>query len=109
MLVLMVIAMVTAPIRNCCCVFSKVFVLLFDRHCGISDPSWCELKHFIDFLNSQLQDCEESYYTNAANVDDQWMQGTMRGFKSFVVRFMVTMSRVRPLFCHILCLFFPSF
>ncbi|XP_020912940.1 E3 ubiquitin-protein ligase rnf213-alpha isoform X2 [Exaiptasia diaphana] len=63
------------------------------RYCGISDPSWSELKHFIDFLNSQLHDCEQSYFTNPANFDDQWMHGTLQGLKSFVVRFMITMSR----------------
>jgi hypothetical protein len=103
------------PLRNCnhchqgcriknkktLSLYSKYFfikylqtVLCIDRYCGIRDPSWSELKHFVDFLNSQVKDCEKSIYCKAENVDDKWMQGTLKGFKSFVVRFMVTMSRV---------------
>lgn len=76
---------------------SKMYnnIVWFDRYCGIRDPSWSELKHFVDFLNSQLQDCEENIFCNPDNVDDSWMQGTLKGFTSFVIRFMVTMSRVR--------------
>lgn len=60
----------------------------------MTDPSWSELKHFVDFLNSQLQDSEESTYCKPENVDDWWMRGTLAGFTSFVINFMVTMSRV---------------
>ncbi|KAJ7339548.1 hypothetical protein OS493_005948 [Desmophyllum pertusum] len=62
------------------------------RNCGIEDPSWAELRHFVNFLNSQLQACEESSFCNMELVGD-----TLEGFRSFVVRFMILMSRVRVL------------
>ncbi|XP_068694638.1 E3 ubiquitin-protein ligase rnf213-alpha-like [Montipora foliosa] len=58
------------------------------RNCGITDPSWAELRHFISFLNSQLQSCEESTFCNMELVGD-----TLEGFRSFVVQFMILMSR----------------
>ena len=60
------------------------------RNCGIADPSWAELRYFVNFLNSQLQACEESSFCNMDLVGD-----TLEGFRSFVVRFMILMSRVR--------------
>ncbi len=63
------------------------------RNCGIEDPSWAELRHFVNFLNSQLQACEESSFCNMELVGD-----TLEGFRSFVVGFMILMSRVRGLF-----------
>ncbi|PFX29705.1 E3 ubiquitin-protein ligase RNF213 [Stylophora pistillata] len=58
------------------------------RHCGIENPSWAEIRHFVNFLNSQLQSCEESSFCNMELVGD-----TLEGFRSFVVRFMILMSR----------------
>ncbi|CAI8017205.1 E3 ubiquitin-protein ligase rnf213-alpha [Geodia barretti] len=58
------------------------------RFCGIKDPSWAEIRHFVTFLDLQLQSCERSYFTNPEFVGD-----VMDGFKSFVVRFMIQMSR----------------
>ncbi|XP_078381354.1 E3 ubiquitin-protein ligase rnf213-alpha-like isoform X3 [Oculina patagonica] len=58
------------------------------RNCGIEDPSWAELRHFVNFLNSQLQACEESSFCNMELVGD-----TLEGFRSFVVGFMILMSR----------------
>ncbi|XP_072522974.1 E3 ubiquitin-protein ligase rnf213-alpha-like isoform X2 [Salminus brasiliensis] len=57
-------------------------------YCGIVDPSWAELRNFAWFLNLQLQDCETSIFCNMAIVGD-----TLRGFKRFVVDFMVLMAR----------------
>ena len=54
------------------------------------DPSWAELRHFVNFLNSQLQACEDSAFCNMELVGD-----TLEGFRSFVVQFMILMSRVR--------------
>ena len=59
------------------------------RHCGLDDPSWSELDHFVNFLAVQLQGCEQSVYCNEDLVGD-----TLRGMKSFVVKFMIRMSRV---------------
>ena len=67
-------------------------------NCGIPDPSWAEIRHFVSFLNSQLRDCEQSFFC-----DMQLMRSVLagpnvlnlEGFRSFVVRFMIQMSRVR--------------
>ena len=52
------------------------------------NPSWREVKHFVDFLNIQLRSCEESVYCNEALVGD-----ILAGLKRFVVRFMIGMSK----------------
>ena len=78
---------------------------LICRNCGIPDPSWSEIRHFVSFLNSQLQDCEQSFYC-----DMQLMRAVLagpdvlnlEGFRSFVVRFMIQMSRVSWLFRFLL-------
>ncbi|XP_073332592.1 E3 ubiquitin-protein ligase rnf213-alpha-like [Pagrus major] len=57
-------------------------------HCGIIDPSWAELRNFVWFLNLQLQDCEKSDFCKVELVGD-----TLRGFKNFVVEFMILMSK----------------
>ena len=70
---------------------SNLIICLFScRNCGINDPSWAELRYFVNFLNSQLQACEDSSFCNMDLVGD-----TLEGFRSFVVRFMILMSRVR--------------
>ena len=57
--------------------------------CGVTDPSWSELRHFLWFLNAQLQDCESSVFCKASHISD-----TLPGFKKFVVQFMLKMSKV---------------
>ena len=59
------------------------------RYCGVKDPSWAEIRHFVRFLDLQLQSCENSYFTNKDFVGD-----VLGGFKNFVVKFMTQMSRV---------------
>ena len=66
-----------------------VVILLCYRYCGVKDPSWAEIQHFVKFLNLQLQSCEKSYFTKENFVGD-----VLTGFKGFVVRFMIQMSRV---------------
>ena len=61
-----------------------VFFRNFSR-CGVVDPSWMELKHFLNFLNTQFKDCEKSIFCNVAELP---------GFKAFVVKFMLKMSEV---------------
>ncbi|XP_046860850.1 E3 ubiquitin-protein ligase rnf213-alpha-like [Xenia sp. Carnegie-2017] len=58
------------------------------QYCGIHDPSWAELHHFANFLNVQLDDCEKSVFCDNSLVEDR-----LKGFKTFVVRFMIKMSR----------------
>ena len=55
----------------------------------MKDPSWAEICYFATFLNLQLQSCENSDFTNYELVGD-----IFEGFKSFVVKFMMKMSRV---------------
>ena len=55
----------------------------------MKDPSWAEIKHFVSFLDLQLQSCERSCFCNEEFVGD-----VMAGLKSFVVKFMIRMSRV---------------
>ena len=58
-------------------------------YCGVEDPSWAEVRHFVKFLDLQLQACEHSYFC-----DEKFVEDVMRGFKSFVVKFMIRMSTV---------------
>ena len=62
----------------------------FHSHCGVSNPNWTEVRHFVKFLEIQLDSCEQSMYCNEAFVGD-----VMSGLKSFVVKFMIKMSRVK--------------
>ena len=57
--------------------------------CGVSNPSWMELKHFLSFLNAQFEDCENSIFCNSPFVKQD-----LPGFKAFVVKFMLKMSKV---------------
>ncbi|XP_008588585.1 PREDICTED: E3 ubiquitin-protein ligase RNF213, partial [Galeopterus variegatus] len=57
-------------------------------YCGVINPSWSELRNFARFLNYQLKDCEASLFCNPHFIGD-----TLRGFKNFVVTFMIFMAR----------------
>ncbi|XP_071075531.1 E3 ubiquitin-protein ligase RNF213 isoform X3 [Desmodus rotundus] len=57
-------------------------------YCGVANPSWSELWNFARFLNYQLTDCEASLFCDPRIVGD-----TLRGFKNFVVTFMIFMAR----------------
>ena len=57
--------------------------------CGVKEPSWSEIRHFVKFLDLQLQSCEKSVFTDPKFVGD-----IMAGLKEFVVKFMIRMSRV---------------
>ena len=48
-----------------------------------------EVRHFLYFLNAQLEDCENSLYCKA-----QFIQDVLPGFKKFVIKFMLKMSKV---------------
>ena len=52
-------------------------------------PSWAEVEYFVYFLNRQLKSCEESVYCKNDIIRD-----TLAGFKTFVLKFMMQMSRV---------------
>nr|XP_046210346.1 E3 ubiquitin-protein ligase rnf213-beta isoform X1 [Oncorhynchus gorbuscha]XP_046210347.1 E3 ubiquitin-protein ligase rnf213-beta isoform X1 [Oncorhynchus gorbuscha]XP_046210348.1 E3 ubiquitin-protein ligase rnf213-beta isoform X1 [Oncorhynchus gorbuscha] len=57
-------------------------------NCGLKDPSWSELKNFTWFLNLQLKDCEKSVFC-----DPDFLAEHLRGFKGFIVKFMIRMAR----------------
>ena len=52
------------------------------------DPSWAEVKHFTSFLNAQLEMTEKSIFCNY-----EMMKGVLPGMKTFVVDFLIQMSR----------------
>lgn len=57
------------------------------QFCDIKNPSWGELRNFTHFLNSQLKKCEKSFFCSDVLKND------LTGFKKFVVKFMITMSK----------------
>ncbi|XP_063077858.1 E3 ubiquitin-protein ligase rnf213-beta [Engraulis encrasicolus] len=57
-------------------------------NCGLREPSWAELKHFTWFLNLQLKDCEHSIFCDA-----DFFAEHLPGFKTFIVKFMIQMSK----------------
>ncbi|XP_042653147.1 E3 ubiquitin-protein ligase rnf213-alpha-like [Tyto alba] len=57
------------------------------KFCGRSSPSWTELSNFTHFLNFQLKKCEKSVFCSLV------VGVEFRGFKTFVVKFMITMSK----------------
>ena len=61
---------------------------LFLKHCGVKQPSWTEIRNFATFLNTQLSDCDNSDYCLSAAIGEEW-----KGFKSFVIKFLIHMSR----------------
>jgi hypothetical protein len=62
-------------------------MVYLSRYCGVENPSWAELRHFISFLNIQLQDCEHSIFCSDVLKED------LPGFTAFVVNFMIQMSK----------------
>ena len=57
----------------------------------MEDPSWAELCHFAHFLSIQLDDCQNSAFCDPLFHD---AGSGFRGFKTFVVRFMIQMAMV---------------
>ena len=64
-------------------------ILYLFSHCGVNDPSWSQLQYFISFLNLQLQACEASSF-----LDPRFVGDIIGGVKSFIINFMIRMSRV---------------
>ena len=58
----------------------------------MEDPSWAELKHFIDFFNNQLVAYENSVFCQI------FMVGDLPDFGKFVIDFMLLMSQVNSKF-----------
>jgi len=57
------------------------------KYCGLEDPSWSELFNFSSFLSVQLADFRQSAFCSEDLEDD------LPGFGTFVIRFMIQMSR----------------
>ena len=57
-------------------------------NCGIRNPSWAEIKYFVNFLSSQLRDCENNDFCNPDAYGED-----LPGFKAFVLKLMIHMSR----------------
>ena len=55
----------------------------------MKDPSWMELNHFLKFLDFQLCACENSIFC-----DENLVKEAMSGLKTFVIGFMIRMSKV---------------
>lgn len=90
--------------------FNRNCFYYYCSHCGIRDPSWSELRHFINFLNVQLSSCEESIFCSDSLAPD------LPGFLKFVVSFLIQMSKVSMLsvvyeieFTAFKCVSFPPF
>ena len=74
----------------CACVCVSFGFLLYSSNCsqcGMKDPSWSELRCFVQFLDLQLLSCE--VFCNEALVGE-----IMEEFKTFLVKFMIRMSKV---------------
>ena len=76
---------------------------MFLSRCGVVNPSWSEVHHFVRFLDLQLKSCEESVFCDETFVGD-----VMSGLKSFVVKFMIRMSRVRELYTVLITVALPG-
>ncbi|WAR16707.1 R213A-like protein, partial [Mya arenaria] len=61
--------------------------LNFEKHCGIPNPTWAELHHFVWFLNTQLVGFENNTFVGEVAVRD------LPGFGQFVLRFLILMSK----------------
>ena len=66
------------------------------QYCSNKNLSWSELSNFSKFLNTQLRDCERSYYLNIEHLGMKQKdidECKIFGFKHFVVKFMIRMSQ----------------
>ncbi|KAL8623379.1 hypothetical protein ACOMHN_065913 [Nucella lapillus] len=57
------------------------------KYCGLANPSWSELTHFVSFVNQQLEDYESNVFCSMEASQD------LPGFSLFVLRFLIQMSR----------------
>ena len=56
--------------------------------CGIPNPSWAEIQYFVNFLSSQLRDCENNDFCNPEAYGED-----LPGFKEFVLKLLIHMAR----------------
>lgn len=78
----------------CSCVFHltsvtvRVMYVSMFRSCGIKEPSWSEIQHFLCFLDIQLELCERSVFCTSVAGEE------LAGLKGFAVKIMIQMSMV---------------
>ncbi|XP_067936885.1 E3 ubiquitin-protein ligase rnf213-alpha-like [Watersipora subatra] len=60
---------------------------LLIQNCGLKEPSWSELRHYVYFLSDQLFKVEKSPYCLESSAPD------LPGFRRFVVQFMFRMAK----------------
>jgi len=58
------------------------------QNCKIRDPSWSELRHFVNFLNVQLMFCEQSVFCS------EYVAPDLPGFLNFVGTFHDAKSKI---------------
>ena len=61
----------------------------FSSSCGLHDPSWAKIRHFVEFLNIQLLSCDGSLFSDEAFVGD-----VMPGLKGVVVKLYVMVNKL---------------
>ena len=66
----------------------KEFLKTLLCNCGVDNPSWSELNHFITFFSNQMSACDNSDFYQTMSDEKGW-----GGFKSFIVKYMISMSR----------------
>ena len=64
------------------------FIKTIISNCGVKNPSWSELNHFITFFSNQMSACDKSDFYRTLSVEGGW-----EGFKPFIVKYMIIMSR----------------
>ncbi|KAF6041604.1 hypothetical protein EB796_000117 [Bugula neritina] len=62
-------------------------IKLLIKHCGLRDPTWSELRHYVYFLSNQLEKVEKSPYCSLDCAD------ILPGFRTFVIKFMIVMAQ----------------
>lgn len=68
-------------------IIKKFYCIVCYRNCGISNPSWAELRNYTVFLNEQLLTAENNHFCQSFLADD------LPGFFPLVVACMIRMSR----------------
>ena len=71
--------------------YEPIPLLYIFRYCGVQNPSWAELHHFVQFLTTQLNDFRANTFLGAAAAD------ILPGFSEFALKFLIQMSKVS---CH---------
>jgi len=58
------------------------------RECGLNNPSWRELAHYIKFLSCQIENLEKNDYFGENFID------FIPGFRQFAIKSLLQMAKV---------------